>query len=38
LGNGFLGAMIFGGTLMDRYQMNQDSLYSGGRMKARASK
>ncbi|MDR0897069.1 MAG: glycoside hydrolase family 95 protein [Oscillospiraceae bacterium] len=30
LGNGFLGAMIFGGTLVDRYQMNQDSLWSGG--------
>lgn len=30
LGNGFLGAMCFGGTLIDRFQLNLDSLWQGG--------
>ena len=30
LGNGFLGAMCFGGTRADRYQLNDDTLWSGG--------
>ena len=30
LGNGFLGAMCFGGTRVDRYQLNDDTLWSGG--------
>lgn len=30
LGNGFLGAMCFGGTCVDRYQLNDDTLWSGG--------
>ena len=30
LGNGFLGAMCFGGTLVDRFQLNLDSLWHGG--------
>ncbi len=29
LGNGFMGAMCFGGTLVDRFQMNLDSLWQG---------
>ncbi len=29
LGNGRLGAMVFGGTTEDRYQLNEDSLWSG---------
>lgn len=30
LGNGRLAAMIFGGTLVDRYSMNEDSVWYGG--------
>ncbi len=30
LGNGFLGAMCFSGTLIDRFQLNDDTLWSGG--------
>ncbi|MBP5553567.1 MAG: glycoside hydrolase family 95 protein [Lachnospiraceae bacterium] len=30
LGNGFMGAMCFGGTLVDRFQMNNDSIWWGG--------
>ena len=30
LGNGFMGAMCFGGTLVDRYQLNDDAIWSGG--------
>ncbi len=30
LGNGFMGAMCFGGTLIDRFQLNQDSVWHGG--------
>lgn len=30
LGNGFLGAMVFGGTGVERIQINEDSLWSGG--------
>ena len=29
LGNGFMGAMCFGGTLIDRFQLNLDSLWHG---------
>ncbi|MCL5280072.1 MAG: glycoside hydrolase family 95 protein [Planctomycetes bacterium] len=29
IGNGRLGAMVFGGTAEDRYQLNEDSLWSG---------
>ena len=29
LGNGFMGAMCFGGTLVDRFQLNLDSLWQG---------
>ena len=29
VGNGRLGAMIFGGTVEDRYQLNEDSLWCG---------
>ncbi len=29
LGNGFLGAMMFGGTVLDRMQLNEDSVWSG---------
>ena len=29
LGNGFMGAMCFGGTLVDRFQLNLDSLWHG---------
>ena len=30
LGNGFMGAMCFGGNLIDRFQLNADSLWYGG--------
>ena len=30
LGNGRLGAMIFGGAALDRIQLNEDSVWSGG--------
>lgn len=30
LGNGTLGAMIYGGTTVDRYQLNEDTVWSGG--------
>ena len=30
LGNGRLGAMMFGGVTLDRIQLNEDSLWSGG--------
>ncbi len=30
LGNGFMGAMCFGGTLIDRFQLNNDSIWWGG--------
>lgn len=30
LGNGFMGAMCFGGTLADMFQLNYDSLWYGG--------
>ena len=30
IGNGRLGAMIFGGTAIDRFQLNDDSVWSGG--------
>ncbi len=30
LGNGFMGAMCFGGTLVDRFQLNDDSVWWGG--------
>ncbi len=30
LGNGRLGAMVFGGTVQERIQLNEDSLWSGG--------
>lgn len=30
LGNGFMGAMCFGGTDVDRFQLNNDSLWNGG--------
>lgn len=30
LGNGFMGAMCFGGTLVDRFQLNDDCVWSGG--------
>ena len=29
LGNGHMGAMCFGGTLMDRFQLNDDTIWSG---------
>lgn len=29
LGNGHMGAMCFGGTLMDRWQLNDDTIWSG---------
>lgn len=32
LGNGFMGAMCFGGTLVDRFQLNDDTIWSGGAM------
>jgi len=30
LGNGYMGAMCFGGTLMDRWSLNDDTMWSGG--------
>lgn len=30
LGNGFMGAMCFAGTLVDRFQLNDDTVWSGG--------
>ena len=30
LGNGFMGAMCYGGILADRMQLNNDSVWSGG--------
>ena len=30
LGNGFMGAMCFGGNIVDRFQINADSLWHGG--------
>ena len=30
IGNGSMGAMCFGGTLMDRFQLNDDTVWSGG--------
>ncbi|MCI8562129.1 MAG: glycoside hydrolase family 95 protein [Lachnospiraceae bacterium] len=30
LGNGFMGAMCFGGNMIDRFQLNTDSLWYGG--------
>ena len=30
LGNGSMGCMCFGGTLVDRFQLNDDTLWSGG--------
>ena len=30
LGNGSLGAMCFGGTMVDRFQLNDDTVWSGG--------
>lgn len=30
LGNGFMGAMCFGGNIIDRFQLNADSLWYGG--------
>lgn len=30
LGNGYMGAMCFGGTLVDLYQLNDDTVWSGG--------
>ena len=30
LGNGFIGAMVFGGTVLERVSMNEDSLWYGG--------
>lgn len=30
LGNGFMGAMCFGGNIIDRFQLNADSLWHGG--------
>lgn len=30
LGNGHMGAMCFGGTLMDRLQLNDDTIWSCG--------
>ena len=32
LGNGWLGAMCHGGTRMDRFQLNDDTVWSGGEM------
>ena len=33
VGNGFIGAMVFGGTGVERIQLNEDSLWSGGPLK-----
>jgi alpha-L-fucosidase 2 len=30
IGNGRLGAMVFGGTALERLQLNEDTLYAGG--------
>ena len=30
LGNGYMGAMCFGGTLVDRFKLNDDTVWSGG--------
>ncbi len=30
LGNGFMGAMCFGGTLQDRFSLNDEAVWSGG--------
>lgn len=30
LGNGYMGAMCFGGTIIDRFQLNNDSVWWGG--------
>ena len=30
IGNGHMGAMCFGGTLVERFQLNDDSVWSGG--------
>ena len=30
LGNGYLGSMCFGGTTVDRFQLNDDTVWSGG--------
>ena len=30
VGNGRLGAMVFGGTASERLQLNEDTLYAGG--------
>ena len=30
LGNGKLGAMVFGGPVAERIQLNEDSVWSGG--------
>ena len=30
LGNGFMGAMCYGGTLVDRFQLNNDSIWWSG--------
>ncbi len=30
LGNGRLGAMVFGGVMHERYQLNEDTLWAGG--------
>ena len=32
LGNGFMGAMCFGGTLQDRWSLNDEAVWSGGYM------
>ena len=32
IGNGFNGAMCFGGTAVDRFQLNDDTVWSGGRL------
>lgn len=31
VGNGVMGAMCFGGTVIDRFQLNNDSIWWGGR-------
>ena len=30
LGNGFMGAMCYGGTVQDRFSLNDDTMWSGG--------
>ena len=32
IGNGFMGAMVFGRTSVERIQVNEDSVWSGGYM------